>query len=240
MSSTNILVALDDGHGEDTPGKRTPKFSDGTFMQENDFNRVVVDLLAKELKRCGFNVMFTAPEEKDVTLKTRSTRANTSDANILISIHANAYDGSFEGANPSGFEIHIYGKGGEAENLAKCCIKELKKGTPLKNRGIKVSNFHMLRETKMPAILAELGFMDNISDARLLLSDEYREECAIEIAKGVCKYYRVPYAPENKREVANEDKLFKVQVGAFTYKDNAEKLLKMLEKEGFRGFIKVE
>ncbi len=50
----SYTIALDDGHGMETAGKRTPKFNDGTFMRENEFNRAVVNYLNVELKRCGF------------------------------------------------------------------------------------------------------------------------------------------------------------------------------------------
>lgn len=194
INPRDFTVAIDDGHGMDTAGKRTPLFSDGTFMKENEFNRAVAEKLAVHLKRCGMKVIFTAPEIEDVPLSTRSYRANTAQANILVSIHANALTGEW-GAQ-KGIETYVYKKGGQAEILAKCVHKRLMEGTPFYDRGIKEANFHMLRETYMPAILVECGFMDNIKEALLLMSGAYRDECAEEIAKGICDYSGIKYIPE--------------------------------------------
>lgn len=67
------LIALCDGHGMETAGKRTPMFSDGTFMRENEFNRAVVALLDVHLKRCGFRTLIVAPTDIDTPLRTRTS-----------------------------------------------------------------------------------------------------------------------------------------------------------------------
>lgn len=79
------------------------------------------------------------------------------------------------------------------EEIANIMHKNLIKGTPLKDRGIKRANFYVLRETNMPAVLVECGFMDNRKEAELLMSDDYRKECAKELAQAVCEIYGVDY-----------------------------------------------
>ena len=200
------IIAIDDGHGEETPGKRTPVFPAGhkyagQIMKENHFNREVADLLGKHLQRCGFKVLFVAPSNEDTPLKVRTDLANNKiknmynrPADLYISIHANALTG--EWGNAQGIETFIYSmKDAETVRIGKMIHEAVMKGTPLANRGLKTGNLHVLRETKMKAVLVELGFMDNLREAELLMSQKYREECAEEIAKAICQYYGVPYTP---------------------------------------------
>jgi N-acetylmuramoyl-L-alanine amidase len=77
--------------------------------------------------------------------------------------------------------------------VAECILKYLKTGTPQKNRGIIESNFHMLREAKMPAILSENGFMDNKREAMLMINKAFQNEVAREICQGICNYFGVKY-----------------------------------------------
>ena len=79
-----IKVALDDGHGNNTSGKRTPLFEDGSFMRENEFNDFVVNVTGKILEKRGINVIYTAPEKTDTSLTTRVKRANDQKADIAF------------------------------------------------------------------------------------------------------------------------------------------------------------
>lgn len=102
------LIAIDDGHGAETPGKRSPAFPDGSVLKENQFNSRTAELLAEALMRCGFATLMVAPEESDTPLKTRVMRANEARADAYISIHANAYGSGWNAAN--GVETWIYEK----------------------------------------------------------------------------------------------------------------------------------
>lgn len=230
------LVALDDGHGMETAGKRTPPIPelDGRVIRENEFNKAVKHFLADELKRCGFEVLFVAPGDKDVPLATRTNLANSKNADIYVSIHYNAFDGKFDDYDPEGLSVHIYPGSKEGRKLAECIIKYLKNGTPQRNRGIVENNFHVLRETKMPAILSENGFMDNKREALLMINVDFQKEVAKEHAQGICEYFGVKYIPEDNPEV---DVFYRVQVGAFKYKKNADALAKMLTKDKFDTYI---
>ena len=204
--ASDYLIALDDGHGMDTAGKRTPilpnglKSETGNFMHENEFNRAVIANLDIILRRCGFRTLLVAPTDKDVPLKTRTDLANAKKASAFISAHANAFDGKFDGNDPEGVETFHYPNSTSGERLATLVHKHLIQGTKQKDRGVKSANFHVLRETDMVAILVEAGFMDNLYEAKLLLSDSFREEVATEIAKGICEYFKVLYV-EKKKEV---------------------------------------
>lgn len=189
----SIKIAIDDGHGKETLGKRTPEFSDGTIMKENEFNEKVAFYLDKALKNCGFETILVAPESYDVSLRTRVQRANDAGANVYISIHANAYGNNWNLAN--GIETWIYEKvmgGSETERLAKEVQKELVQSTGRRNRGIKRSpDLYVLHATKMHAVLVECGFMTNKDEADLLRSDSYRKKCADAICNGVCSFYGI-------------------------------------------------
>ena len=190
-----MLIAIDDGHGMETSGKRTPLFP-GTniFMRENEFNSAVAQLLGIELKRCGFETVFVALGDKDIPLAERVRIANSADADLYISIHANALTG--EWGPHGGIETYHYPNSQKGKQAAEIIHRHLLHGTPLVDRGVKTANFYVLKHTKMPAVLVECGFMDNIFEAQLLLSGAYRKECAVEIAQGICEYSGVEYVYE--------------------------------------------
>lgn len=195
--SNGILVALDGGHGMDTAGKRTPTLPDGSFMHENEFNDAVVGLLKIELERCGFGVLLVAPEEIDTPLSVRVQRANDANATFYLSVHANAYDTKFDGdaLDPSGVETYTW-TSGESLRIGTILHNHLIQGTPQKNRGVKDGTWlYVLANTKMPAVLVECAFMDNLREASLLRSEEFRKEVARELAQGLCEAYNVTYVP---------------------------------------------
>lgn len=195
------LVAISDGHEMTTPGKRTPPIPElnNRVIHENEFNKAVAVLLEEELKRCGLNVINVSNTDND-SLWDRVSRANNAKADIFVAIHYNAFDGKFDDYGPEGISVHIYKKGGESEKLAKCVHKYLVQGTEQKDRGIVVDNFYVLRNTVMPAILTENGFMDNKREALLMIDEDFQKEVAIEHAKGICDYFAVKYIEEQAQE----------------------------------------
>ena len=91
----------------------------------------------------------------------------------------------------------------------------------------------MTRATKMPSVLIELGFITNVNDKNLIINN--KENFAIAITKGILSYYDMTYE-EEKTQTTNE-KLYRVQVGAFKEKANAEKLTNELKQKGYDAFI---
>lgn len=190
----SYTIALDDGHGMETAGKRTPKFNDGTFMRENEFNRAVVNYLNVELKRCGFKTLLTAPTDEDTPLATRVSIANKNKVDAFVSVHANAFTGSWGEAN--GVEVFV-GMSKQSKELGKAVHKYLLQGTKQTDRGVKNgTHLYVISRTVAPAILVECAFMDNKVEAELLRTDSFRKECAIEIAKGICEAFKVKYVEE--------------------------------------------
>ncbi|MFA5714985.1 MAG: N-acetylmuramoyl-L-alanine amidase [Candidatus Paceibacterota bacterium] len=191
------LIAIDDGHGMETAGKRTPIFpATGKFMHENEFNRATADRLKTNMERCGFRTLMVAPGDADTPLRVRTNTANDAKADFFQSIHANADTGTWGKA--CGIDTFHYPGSVEGTKAATIIQKHLIQGTLFKNRGIQEANFHVLRETHMPSVLCECGFMDNMHDAQLLLTDAYRNECADEIAQGICEYFGVTWVPANE------------------------------------------
>lgn len=192
--SKRILAALDGGHGMETAGKRTPFIPEiGRVIKENEFNRAVVNLLAEELKRCGFDVLLVAPTDADTPLETRVARANAAKADVYISIHYDAFDSKFDAYDPEGITVFYAASSANGKRLAQCINEYLKRGTVQKDRGIKTAEYYVLRKTNMPAILSENGFMDNKREALLMIDPEFQREVAQEHAQGICKYFNVPY-----------------------------------------------
>lgn len=253
-------VTTSDGHGmvkgNETPGKRSPELpgglvsETGKVMFENEFNRRVETLLHIELKRCGFDVLALAPGDVDVPLEERVRREKAYNGDFHLDIHANAFDAKFQAEgvkDPSGIETFYYNSA-TSKACAGVIHKHVMGGSKMVNRGTKDgSHLFMLKNTKAPANLVELGFMDNIEDIKKLLSESYRQECAIELAKGICEIFGKPYipkpAPAPKPVVKPASKpagvSYRVVAGSFTEREGAEKQMKDLKAKGFDSFIAI-
>ena len=194
------LIALDNGHGIRTPGKRTPKWTDGTksiytkndFMHEWEFNRGVVKRLKVELERNGFRVLEVSPTDIDTSIIRRTRAANLAKADIYVSVHANAL-GNVWNEKVNGIETLTSGKG-ESLALGKILQKHMVWASGLRDRGLKDGSWlGVVKGTHMPAVLVECGFMDNPAEAKMLNMSEYRQQMAVALCKGICEYYNVVY-----------------------------------------------
>lgn len=228
-----MKIMLDAGHGYNTAGKRSP---DG--MREYEFNRAVAEGVKDLLDNYKEITVFTAhSDERDVPLKERTDKANQLEVDCYLSIHANAFETGWNEVR--GIETYIYlTKPKEAAELARKIHNSLISATAMKDRGVKTADFHVLRETKMTAVLVECGFMTNREDAALLRSTAYRKLCAEAIVKGLQEHFqwkKKDNFPGGKP--AAEKGLFRVQAGAFRDRKNAEKLAQRLKKDGYEVFI---
>lgn len=182
-----MRIAVDAGHGPETPGKRTP---DGS-MREFYFNSVVARYVRDELQQYdGVETLFTHADDgsRDVPLKERTDKANGWKADVFVSIHANAFGSTWNDAN--GIETFVYtSRPSEAVKLAEAVQNALIRATGRRDRGVKAGDLHVLRETKMTALLVECGFMTNREEAELLKSDEYRRKCAAAVVQGIAEVY---------------------------------------------------
>ena len=139
-----VKILLDNGHGYDTPGKRSPIWPDGSQLFEWEFNRDIVSRIEILLKKAGISCVRLVPEKEDISLSERCKRANTiakqSDC-LLISIHANAGGGS-------GGEVFTYLGSHKSKSYAEIFRDLWKNHFPeLRFRGCKEENFGILRES---------------------------------------------------------------------------------------------
>ncbi|MTD31663.1 N-acetylmuramoyl-L-alanine amidase [Planomicrobium sp. YIM 101495] len=178
-----MKIILDAGHGPETAGKRSP---DGR-LREFHFNAAVAEETKKRLVLDGHIVIFAHQADRDVPLSERIHLANRLGADLYISVHANAFGNGFNSAN--GIETYHFVKPlAASKRLAASIHQSLALATGLRDRGVKAADFAVLRNTRMPAVLVECGFMTNRTDLEALQSDAYRKRCARAIAFGVGHY----------------------------------------------------
>lgn len=183
--SKNKTIVIDPGHGG-TDGGST-EFG----LIEKDVTLSVAKHLKGFLDKSPFNVVLTRETDKSLSLKERVDIAKKNKADTFVSIHNNAFDK--ESAN--GTETYYYktlsrNRSTESELLATFIQKRLVEEWQLTDRGVKHGNFHVIRETSMPAVLVELGFITNKKDHQKLKSDYWRKVAAEAIYKGILDYYK--------------------------------------------------
>ena len=192
--SGKMKICLDNGHSAQTKGKRSPDSS----LMEYEFNRDVGRSLKAILERHNVEVIETVTDDTDVSLSERCSIANKNNVDYFISIHANADGNGYNWTSAKGWEIYIVGKGGKAEKLAKS-IQESSRELGLKERGVKVANFQVLRDTNMPAVLIEHGFYTNKEECELLKTESFRQKCAEVDARGILSYLGISYIPSEEK-----------------------------------------
>lgn len=207
-------IAVSSGHGMKTAGKRTPPLlkdlyidgklvrKKGQVIHEKEFNKPSSEYLMSALKRCGFEVLNVSPGEDDVTLARRVNQANNWGADLYIDKHYNALSGSYFQGKAKGI-VTIYNLGSkEGKSAAIIIQKELIKAHGGYNFGARadtdISGFslYVLRNTKMPAILTESGFMDNIEECNRMLDPVFQKLDGEATCKGICEYFKVKYVEE--------------------------------------------
>ncbi len=197
-----VIVLLDNGHGKETPGKRSPKLEDGRRLFEYQWTREVVAIIARLLEDEGITYHIITPEEWDVKLEERCRRANAiarnyKDECVFVSVHCN-------GAGNQGKWMEAYGwcaytsRGvTKADKLATCLYEAaaelFEKGTRLRKDYSdgdvdQEANFYVLKHTSMPAVLTENFFMDCRKECEWLLTPEAKGLIAKVYVEGIKKY----------------------------------------------------
>lgn len=187
-----MKVLIDNGHGQETPGKRSP---DGR-LREYAYAREIARRLETELKARGIDAVRITPEECDVPLAERCRRANkhgTRDV-LLVSIHVNAAgaDGGWHDAR--GWSAYVSRNASvNSKTLARCLVRAAKEqGLAVREHSPQVpywtQDLAICRDTRCPAVLTENLFMDNREDADYLLSEEGRRAVVALHADGIMDY----------------------------------------------------
>ena len=181
IKRNKFYVVIDPGHGGLDPGA----IGIGG-LRETD---VVLDV-SKRVKKLLFDkgvmVKLTRNNEMDLDLPPRVSIANKTDADIFVSIHANASRGKRRDIN--GLETFYY-SGWRGRLLAKKIQKQILKVSPgSPDRGVRQGRYFVIKNTRMPAVLVEIGFLTGRLDARRLEKSIHRERIAYAITKGILEY----------------------------------------------------
>lgn len=176
---SKYLYILDDGHGKETLGKRSPKFPDGHRLFEYEYNIDLVDRIICRLKILSISCLDLVTTDRDESLYNRVTKANEYNSSlkkIYISVHGNGWGIDWNNAN--GIETYYYPGSRKGKKLAEIFQDRLIQYTGLKNRGVKNRGFYVLKYTNMSAILTENGFYTNYKECRKMELPEFRNMVA--------------------------------------------------------------
>lgn len=194
------IVYLDPGHGGNDPG--------ATYygVMEKTINLQVSKKIQALLEQRGYKVIMSRTTDVSIDYKTeRSRRVNATDADIFISVHHNAMPGNsyvngietfyyeYEPDYPSKINKDMHNdmnRVAESGKLAYAIHNSLIKNSGAYDRKVRRSSFAVLRETAIPAVLLELGFMSNRTELNRLLTNSYQDTLAKAVVDGVANYYK--------------------------------------------------
>ena len=174
-----MKIGIDPGHGGRDPGAIGP-----TRLYEKDVTLGISLELGRLLKAAELEPVFTRTDDRTVELITRTALLNNMKCDLALSVHIN----SAARREADYISTFIQGTGGRAEQLAKKVQAELVQATGWEDGGVRIKNLHMTRETKMPAILVECGFISNPEQEKQLRQPEFQRKLARAIADGVLAY----------------------------------------------------
>ena len=190
MPVSRRIIVIDAGHGGWDPGMVSGK------VEEKDINLSIAQKLQVFLEQGGATVIITRLDDSDLAknkagdMQARRLIANTSKADIFVSIHQN----SFPDSSVKGFQVFYFNESDNSKKLANCIQDKLKEFVNPNNRhGARANkNYYVLKQTEMPAVLIECGFLTNYGERSKLTSDEYQEKIAWGIYLGIVEYFNTP------------------------------------------------
>lgn len=227
-----MIIALDAGHYNDTPGKRCLKSIDPKETRERFLNTRMAEHVEELLKEYDCKVMRCDDRtgKTDPSLSERAARANRAGAGVFVSIHHNA---GVNGGNGGGICVFA------AENasktslaLQKAIYDETVNRTGLKgNRAtpLPISNFTVIYKANMPAVLGEFGFMDSTTDVPIILTDDFSQKCAKGIVAALVKTFGIKKKSEQEEEMVRYRSINDVPEG---YRAETKELMDL----GFKGY----
>ena len=204
VAHSPMKILIDNGHGIQTKGKRSP---DGKFL-EYAYTREIARQVVTELKNKGYDSELLVPEDDDIPLSERVRRTNAHCQSlgksnvILISLHLNAAGDGTKWMNATGWSCYTCKGQTESDRLADCLYKAAEQ--ILKNKVIRTDytrdgdpdweeNFYILRHSLCPAVLVEQFFMDNKKDFAYLISNEGKRNLIDVIVGGLEAFYSLSF-----------------------------------------------
>jgi N-acetylmuramoyl-L-alanine amidase len=197
-----MRILLDNGHGKDTKGTRSPNWENAEQLFEWEFNRDIVDQIDAILQAEKYDSVVLVPEMNDVSIKERVRRANklhSEKKSILISVHGNG--AANNDSRPHGVETFYFSNSGKvlANELQNEVVgltgwrdrgvrKAYDKVTTKEGKEITIYKIAILRYTKMVAVLTENGFYTNFEQCKQMMDDEVRTTIALAHVKAIKQY----------------------------------------------------
>ena len=210
-------VFLSAGHGGKDPG------AVGNNLKEKDLNLNILLACKEELERHDVKVICSRTKDENDPVADEVKEANKSGADIAVSFHANAGGGD-------GSETYYYTSSKDGKKLAELCEKHTK-AIGQNSRGVKNgNNLYFVNSTSMVAVLCECAFVDNKTDKQIIDTKAEQEKFGVAYAKAILEYLGIKYKEPVK-------KIYKVQVGSFSSKANAQALQKELKADGYDAII---
>jgi len=182
------VIVIDAGHG----GKDLGTNSKSPYYEEKTLTLDTAFLVEHYLQKMGYRTVLTRTEDVFIPLKKRSSIANDLGAKAFVSVHYN----SAPSKQANGIEVFYFNsekdrkRANSSRVLAQSVLDEVIVETRAKSRGVKHGNLSVVRETSMPAVLIEGGFLTNEAERSMILDHKYTERLAWAVANGVHKYLR--------------------------------------------------
>ncbi len=173
-------IILDPGHGGKDEGAHIHN------ILEKSLTLKTCRLVKKQLEILGYHVILTRVRDIYLSLDKRVEIANQRPEAVFVSVHYN----SSPSPSAKGIEVYYYSRGeqrrsAQSKQLAHFIVKHLEQTTSHPSRGVKRGNFHVIRQTQIPSILIEGGFLTNPEERTMLGTTPYLEKLAVGIAFGI-------------------------------------------------------
>ena len=222
-------VFLGVGHGGKDPGAVANGF------EEADLNLSIALACQTELARHGVSVLMSRTKDENDELSEEIKECNAFRPDLAVDIHNNA--GGGDGAEA----FHHHG-GGTGKILAENILAEVvaigqnSRGAKIKKNSSGKDYFGFIRQTVCPAVIVECAFVDNKTDIQIIDTAAEQKTMGVAIAKGILKTLDITYKAEVVKPTTT-GKTYRVQVGAYSVKENAEAMVKKLKSAGFDAII---
>jgi len=172
-------VVIDPGHGGKDPGATSC-----LGYYEKGVNLAVAGKVAAILKQTGVKAVLTRSNDRFIELEDRAAISNRYDPDLFVSIHADSSPSS----STRGFTLYVARSASWSSRRAASAISKSLARTGLKGRGIQKADFRVLVHTRGPAVLVELGYLSNFTEARLLRTSSFQSRLAKAIATGISDF----------------------------------------------------